>query len=49
MGAASKEGAETFVSHRQVMENLEHLNQDRNWHREQDNRLERVYHLEQQH
>ena len=39
VGAPSEEGTETFVAHRQVMQDLEHLDQDRDGHREQDNRL----------
>ena len=49
MSAASEEGAETFVTHREVMENLQHIKQDRDWYGVQDNRLQRVHHLEQQH
>ena len=47
MGTASEEGAETFVAHRQMVQNLQHIKQNCNWHREQDNRLERTHHLEQ--
>ena len=49
VGAPSEQGAETFVAHRQVMQDLENLNQDSNWHREQHNRLGRTHHLEHQH
>ena len=47
MRTSSKEGAETFVSHWQVVQDLDHVNEDRNRHREQHQRLERVDHLEQ--
>ena len=46
MGASSEEGAETFVSHRQVLQHLEHVKQHGNRYRVQDNRLERTHHLE---
>ena len=39
VGASPEQGAETLMAHREVMENLQHLNQDRNGYREQDNRL----------
>ena len=35
VGASSEEGVEAFVAHREVVENLEHVDQDRNGHREQ--------------
>ena len=34
MGASSEEGTETLVAHREVMENLQHIKQDRNRYRE---------------
>ena len=40
MGAAFEQGAETFVTHREVMENLQHIEQDRDRHRVQHNRLQ---------
>ena len=46
MSAASEEGAETFVAHRQVVQDLEHVEQYGNRHRQQDNRLERTHHLQ---
>ena len=46
VGAPSEQGAETLMAHWQVMENLQHVNQNSNWHREQHNRLERTHHLE---
>ena len=39
MGAPSKQRAEQLVAHRQVVENLQHINEDRDGHREQHNRL----------
>ena len=39
MGASSEEGTETLVAHRQVVQDLEHLDQDRDRHREQHNGL----------
>ena len=47
MGAASEEGAETFVTHREVMGNLQHVKQDGDWYGVQHNRLQRVHHLDQ--
>ena len=32
MGAASEKGAETFMTHREVMQDLQHLKQNRDWH-----------------
>ena len=49
MRTATEQGAETLMAHWQVVQDLQHVNQDRNWHREQHNRLEQVDHLEQQH
>ena len=46
VGASLKQGAETFVAHRQMMENLQHIKQDRDGYRVQDNGLERTHHLE---
>ena len=40
VGASSEEGVEAFVAHRQVMENLEHVDQYGDGHREQNQRLE---------
>ena len=49
MGAATEQRAEQHMAHGQVVQDLQHVYQDRNWHREQHNRLERADHLEQQH
>ena len=47
MCAATEQGAETFMTHGQVMENLEHVNQYGDGHREQHNGLQGAHHLEQ--
>ena len=47
MGAASEEGAETFMTHQEVVKNLQHVKQDRERHGVQHNRLQRVHHLDQ--
>ena len=47
MSAASEEDAETFVTHREVMENLQHVKQDRDRHRVQHNGQQRANHLGQ--
>ena len=47
MSAASEEGAETFVTHREVMENLQHIEQDRDGYGVQHNGLQRAHHLGQ--
>ena len=47
MGAATKQRAEQLMAHGQVVQDLQHINQDRNWHGEQHNRLERTHHVEQ--
>ena len=47
MGASPEQGAETFMTHREMVENLQHVEEDRDWHGEQHNRLERVHHLDQ--
>ena len=39
MGAASEQGAETFMTHREVVEDLQHFEEDRDWHGEQHNGL----------
>ena len=49
VGAASEEGAETFVTHREVVKNLQHLEQNSNRYRVERNRLERAHHLDQSH
>ena len=40
MGTASEQGAQTFLAHREVVEDLQHIKQDRNRYRVQDNRLQ---------
>ena len=40
MGTSAKQRAEQFVAHRQVVQNLEHLNQHRDRNGEQHDRLE---------
>ena len=40
MRTASEEGAEQLVAHRQVVQDLEHVNQYSDGHREQHDRLE---------
>ena len=47
MGTASEEGAETLMAHRQVVQYLQHIEENRNRDRVQHNRLERTHHLEQ--
>ena len=49
MGASPEQGTETLMAHRQVVQYLQHVDENRNWHREQNQRLERVHHLEQPH
>ena len=46
MSAPSEQGAEAFMTHRQVMENLHHVKQYGNWYGEQHNRLQGAHHLE---
>ena len=40
MGAPSEQRAEQLMAHGQVVQYLEHVNEDRDWHGEQDNRLQ---------
>ena len=40
MGTSAKQRAEQLMAHRQVMQYLQHVDQDRNRHREQHNGLE---------
>ena len=47
VGAASKQRAEQLMAHRQVVQYLQHVNEDRNWYGEQNQRLERAHHVEQ--
>ena len=46
MGASSEQRAETLVAHRQVVENLQHVNQYGDRHGEQHNRLQGTHHLD---
>ena len=47
MRTATKQRAEQLMAHGQVVQDLEHVNQDRNRHREQNQRLERIHHVGQ--
>ena len=47
MGAASEQRAEQLMAHRQVVQYLQHVNQDRDRNREQHNRLQGAHHVEQ--
>ena len=49
VGAASEEGTQTFLTHREVMQLLQHLKQHSDRHRVQHSGLQRAHHLEQQH
>ena len=40
MGASAEQGAEQLMAHGQVVQDLEHVDQDRNRHREQHDGLE---------
>ena len=46
VGAASEQRAEQLMAHGQVVENLQHLDQDRDRNGEQHNRLERAHHVD---
>ena len=46
VGAPSEQGAEAFMAHRQVVQDLQHVKENRNRHREQHNRLQGAHHLE---
>ena len=46
MGAATEQCAEQLMAHGQVVQDLQHVDQYGNRHREQHNRLERTHHLE---
>ena len=46
VGAASKQRAEQLMAHGQVVENLQHVDQYGDGHREQHNRLQGAHHLE---
>ena len=47
VSTTSKQRTETLVTHWQVMQNLQHIDENRNWHREQNQRLKRTHHVEQ--
>ena len=49
MGAATEQRTEQLVAHGQVMQDLQHVYQDRDRNGEQHNRLQGAHHLEQQH
>ena len=40
MGTASEKGAQTFLAHREAVQHLQHLKQDRNRYGVQNNRLQ---------
>ena len=40
MGTSSEQGGQTFLAHREVMQLLQHVKQDREWHGVQHNRLQ---------
>ena len=46
MSAASEQGVKTLVAHWQVVQNLQHVDENRDGYRKQNQRLERVDHLE---
>ena len=46
MRTSAKQRAEQLVAHGQMVENLQHLYQHGDGHREQNQRLQRAYHLE---
>ena len=48
MGTTSQHGAQTFFAHRQVMQQLQHIEEDGDRHRVEHQRLQRVDHLDQQ-
>ena len=43
---ATEQSTEQFMAHWQVVQDLEHVDQDGNWHSEQHKGLQRVDHLE---
>ena len=47
MSTSSEQGAQAFVTHQEVAQQLQHVKQNRNRYRVQHNRLERTHHLEQ--
>ena len=46
VGTSAEQRAKTLMAHWQVVENLQHLNQNSNWHGEQHNGLQGAHHLE---
>ena len=46
VGASSKHGAQAFVTHREVTQQLQHVKQNCNWHGIQHNGLQGAHHLE---
>ena len=46
VGTSAKQRAEQLMAHGQVVENLEHVYQDRNRHGEQHNGLQRAHHVD---
>ena len=46
MGAATEQRAEQLMAHGQVVENLQHVDEDRNRHGEQHDGLQRAHHVE---
>ena len=46
VGAASQHGAQTFFAHREVVQQFQHVKQDRNRYGVQHNRLQRVDHFD---
>ena len=49
MRTATEQRAEQLMAHGQVVQNFQHVDQDRDGYGEQNQRLERTHHLEQQH
>ena len=47
MGAASEQRAKQLVAHGQVVQNLEHVDENSDGHREQNQRLQGAHHVEQ--
>ena len=47
MGTTPEQGLQTFMTHRGVIENLQHIKQHRDRHGVQHNRLQRAHHLDQ--
>ena len=47
VGTATEHGAQAFVAHREVAQQLQHIEQHGDRHGVQNNRLQRAHHLEQ--